>query len=88
MPSPKPPCESDISAEKPTPPASETENPARLNWVSILCSGLCVVGVAWAAAYTSTHVADKEVGITAWIAVAIIGASTMIATARNSQGKG
>lgn len=52
-------------------------------WKSVMSSGLTVFGVACAAAYTSRSSDDRAVGITAWVAVAVVGASSMIATAKN-----
>ncbi len=54
--------------------------PAR--WRPFVSSGGTVVGVAIAAAVTS-YTAEKAVGIAAWVAVAVVGASTMISTAKN-----
>ncbi|MAT15037.1 MAG: hypothetical protein CMJ46_07180 [Planctomyces sp.] len=51
---------------------------------ALLISGATVVGVAAAAAVTSIFSEDRDIGITAWIAVAVIGTATMIATAKNS----
>lgn len=51
---------------------------------ALLISGVTVVGVATAAACTSIFSENRDIGITAWIAVAVVGASTMIATARHS----
>jgi hypothetical protein len=62
----------------------ESSTPARTRWKPLLCSGLTVFGVACAAAYTSRQVTDKDVGITAWVAVAVVGAATMIATAKHT----
>lgn len=50
-----------------------------------LISGLTVIGVAIAAAIASVYAQDKGVGIAAWVAVSVVGASTMIATARSNQ---
>lgn len=52
-------------------------------WPDTLISGLTVTGVAVAAAYASTNSQEKAIGITAWIAVAVVGASTMISTMKN-----
>lgn len=54
------------------------------SWIQTLMSGLTVVGVAAAAAYTSVQTNDKAIGITAWVAVAVVGAATMISTERNA----
>ena len=53
-------------------------------WAPILSSGLTIIGVACAAAYTSAKVADKGVGIAAWVAVAVVGSAAAISTARNN----
>ncbi|MCA9082814.1 MAG: hypothetical protein KDA81_02105 [Planctomycetaceae bacterium] len=50
---------------------------------SIVASGLTVVGVSCAAAYASVKSEHAGVGITAWVAVAVIGASAMISAARH-----
>lgn len=70
-----------------TVPAAATEASAgrvakSSRWRSFASGGGTVVGVAVAAAFTS-HTAEKSVGIAAWVAVAVIGASTMISTAKN-----
>lgn len=54
----------------------------RVRWRPLASGGTTVVGVAIAAAVTS-YTAEKAVGIAAWVAVAVVGASTMISTARN-----
>ncbi len=54
--------------------------PAR--WRPLASSGGTVVAVAFAAAFTS-YTAEQAVGITAWVAVAVIGTSAMISTAKN-----
>ena len=56
---------------------------SKSHWSETLISGLTVIGVAVAAAYASTNSQEKAIGITAWIAVAIVGASTMISTMKN-----
>lgn len=61
---------------------SETDAKKPARWRSFASSGGVVVGVAIAAAFTSQN-AEKPVGIAAWVAVAVVGASTMISTARN-----
>lgn len=53
-------------------------------WKPLASGGGAVVGVAIAAAITS-YTADKAVGVAAWVAVAVVGASTMISTARNTK---
>lgn len=53
-------------------------------WRTYASGGGTVVGVAVAAAFTS-YTAEKQVGIAAWVAVAVVGASTMISTAKNSK---
>lgn len=49
----------------------------------MLISGLTVIGTATAAAFASILADDRDIGITAWVAVAVVGASTMIASAKN-----
>jgi hypothetical protein len=47
-------------------------------------AALTTIGVSAAAAYASTRAPDKGVGIAAWVAVAVVGAASTIAAARNS----
>ena len=54
-------------------------------WPALLSSGLTVFGVACAAAYSTRVNQNKDVGIAAWVAVAVIGSSAMIATAKHLQ---
>lgn len=68
------------SLHQPNQPSAEVPKAKDQSWQSILISGMTVVGVAAAAAYASVHADEKAVGITAWVAVAVVGASTMIAT--------
>ncbi|QDU82409.1 hypothetical protein Pla110_41640 [Polystyrenella longa] len=51
---------------------------------ALLISGVTVIGVATAAAFTAIFAEDRDIGITAWVAVAVVGAASMIATAKNS----
>lgn len=71
----------DISQEQPD--TNSPQSSRRHRWRSYTASGGTVVGVAVAAAFTS-YAADKQVGIAAWVAVAVVGASTMISTAKNA----
>ncbi|MCA9039380.1 MAG: hypothetical protein KDA65_03430 [Planctomycetaceae bacterium] len=50
---------------------------------ALLISGCTVIGVSLAAAFTSIFSEDRGIGITAWVAVAVVGSATMIATAKH-----
>ncbi|HQX48911.1 MAG TPA: hypothetical protein PLY87_16360 [Planctomycetaceae bacterium] len=50
--------------------------------VSVIASSGMIVGLACAAAYTSVASTNKGNGIAAWVAVAIVGASSVIARNR------
>ena len=65
-----------------TPKSERTKASAVL---SRLISGITVIGVAAAAAVTSVNSDNKGVGIAAWVAVAVVGASTMIAASKSPQ---
>jgi hypothetical protein len=50
-------------------------------WPSIASGSFAAVGVAWAAAYATTRGVDRDIGVAAWVAVAVVGASATIAAA-------
>jgi hypothetical protein len=50
----------------------------------IVAGGVTAIGVAWAAAFTARSDVDPRVGITAWIAAAIVGTAATISAAKNS----
>ena len=53
--------------------------------VSVVASNGMIVGLACAAAYTSVVSTNKGNGIAAWVAVAVVGASSVIAGNRANQ---
>jgi hypothetical protein len=56
-------------------------------WPRTLFNGFSTFALACAAAYTSTRSTDKGVGMTAWIAVAIVGTASAIASSGNPRAK-
>jgi hypothetical protein len=50
-------------------------------WPAVACGAAAAIGVAWAAAFVSVHGAERDVGVAAWVAAAVIGASATISAA-------
>ena len=66
----------------------EVKMPSRLvhsGDVGVVASNGMIVGLACAAAYTSVVSAHKGNGIAAWVAVAVVGASSVISRNRAHQ---
>lgn len=63
--------EQDIEASQPIPP----------RWPAIACGAFGAVGVAWAAAFVSVRGVERDVGVAAWVAAAVVGASATISAA-------
>ncbi|MCA9080021.1 MAG: hypothetical protein KDA58_05650 [Planctomycetaceae bacterium] len=55
--------------------------PPPVHWCRFAAAGLTAVGMSIAAAVVSLRVTDPEVGITAWIAVAVVGTAAVISAA-------
>lgn len=56
----------------------ERRPPAVASRMTAVSTCITVIGVAVAAAYASTKSSDKGVGIAAWVAVSVVGASAVI----------
>lgn len=52
--------------------------------MKLMCGSVVTLGVAVTAGVTSIYSSDIAVGISAWVATAVIGASAMIAAFRQS----
>lgn len=50
-------------------------------WPSVTAGAFAAVGVAWAAAFATTRGVERDVGIAAWVAAAVVGASATISAA-------
>lgn len=72
-----------VSAETAT-EGDSGRRPGSRRHLNVLFAGATVSAVAWAAAWGTDQTADKDVGIAAWVAVAVVGASAMIAAAKYS----
>jgi hypothetical protein len=55
--------------------------PVAPRWQAVACGAAAAVGVAWAAAYVSIKGVERDVGIAAWVAAAVVGASATISAA-------
>lgn len=58
----------------------ETE-PMLHSWMIVAAGSVAPLGVAIAAAVTTYITSSERVGITAWVAVAVVGAASVISTA-------
>lgn len=63
-------------------PESDGDNKAVADWPSVACGAAAAIGVAWAAAYVTIKGVDRDVGIAAWVAAAVVGASATISAAK------
>ncbi len=63
-----------------SPEGTSTPN-AVIRWPAFACGAAAAVGVAWAAAFVTVRGVQRDVGITAWVAAAVVGASATISAA-------
>lgn len=64
---------------------AEHEERCPQRWPALACGAAAAIGVAWAAAYVSVQGVERDVGIAAWVAVAVVGASATISAAQTFQ---
>ncbi len=54
----------------------------RPRWPALACGAATAIGVAWAAAYVTAQGVEHNVGVAAWVAVAVVGASAVISAGK------
>jgi hypothetical protein len=59
----------------------ETNRPDSRRWAAVACGAAAAIGVAWAAAFVTVRGVERDVGIAAWVAAAVVGASATISAA-------